>query len=132
MGWRKSILAGGVYPHIDLQRTGRHLEELIRQRGYTVKDIQRLLHLSCPQPIYRWIRGQILPSVDHLFMLSKLLQVHMEELLIMSYGMREETGERQHPGWRRMFAYGREYLWRKMAWCGDGYVSFYDRFREYL
>ena len=65
-------------------------------------------------------------------MLAKLLQVHMEELLIMSSGMREGTGERQPPGWRRMFAYGREYLWRKMAWCGDGYVSFYDRFREYL
>ena len=38
--------------------------------------------LSCPQPIYRWFKGQILPSVNHLFVLSKLLNVHMEELLV--------------------------------------------------
>ena len=104
-----------AFPSIDLQRTGRHLEQLIRQRGYSVKDIQHILHLSCPQPIYRWMRGQVLPSVDHLFMLAKLLHVHMEDLLIMSYEMQEDTEERQCPMWRRMSAYGRGYLRSKAA-----------------
>lgn len=45
-------------------------------------EIQQALCLSCPQPIYRWFKGQILPSVNHLFVLSKLLDVHMEELLV--------------------------------------------------
>ena len=40
------------------------------------------LHLSCVQPIYRWYKGLILPSVDHLLMLSELLNVYMEELLV--------------------------------------------------
>lgn len=43
---------------------------------------QDYLHLSCVQPIYRWYKGLILPSVNHLFMLSQLLNVHMEELLV--------------------------------------------------
>lgn len=43
---------------------------------------QGYLHLSCVQPIYRWYKGLILPSVNHLFMLSELLNVHMEELLV--------------------------------------------------
>lgn len=47
-----------------------------------MKEIQELLHLSCPQPVYRWFKGQALPSVDHLYALSKLLCVHMEELLL--------------------------------------------------
>lgn len=38
--------------------------------------------LLCPQPIYRWFKGIVLPSVDHLYALSRLLQVHMEELLV--------------------------------------------------
>ena len=50
--------------------------------GMSVKDIQEYLYLSCPQPIYRWIRGKILPSVDHLLMLSELFGAHMEELLV--------------------------------------------------
>lgn len=71
-----------TYPNIDMKMTGLRLKRLISNAGYTVKDIQNYLHLSCPQPVYRWYKGQILPSVDHLFMLSELLNVHMEELLV--------------------------------------------------
>ncbi len=71
-----------IYPNIDMQRTGIRLKEFIQKRGYCVADIQEYLHLSCPQPVYRWFKGMILPSVDHLLMLSELLGVHMEELLV--------------------------------------------------
>ena len=70
------------YPNIDMQRTGRKLKNMIESAGYTPRKIQDYLHLSCVQPIYRWYKGLILPSVDHLFMLSELLNVHMEDLLV--------------------------------------------------
>lgn len=71
-----------MYDNIDMKRTGVLLKSKIEQAGYSVKDIQNMLHLSCPQPIYRWYKGKILPSVDHLFVLSRLLKVHMEDLLV--------------------------------------------------
>lgn len=71
-----------TYPNIDMKMTGLRLKRLISNAGYTVKDIQNYLHLSCPQPVYRWYKGLILPSVDNLFMLSELLNVHMEALLV--------------------------------------------------
>ncbi len=37
---------------------------------------------SKPFDNYRWYKGLILPSVDHLLMLSELLNVHMEDLLV--------------------------------------------------
>ncbi len=70
------------YQNIDLKETGRRLKDMLLASGLTVQELQRRLHLSCPQPIYRWFRGQVLPSVDHLYMLSILLGVHMEELLV--------------------------------------------------
>lgn len=70
------------YPEIDMNRTGEHIRYLMSVHGYDVKDIQEILQLSCPQPIYRWLKGQILPSVNHLLVLSRLFRVHMEELLI--------------------------------------------------
>ena len=70
------------YPNIDMQRTGRKLKHMIESAGYTPRIIQDYLHLSCVQPIYRWYKGKILPSVDHLFMLSELLNVHMEDFLV--------------------------------------------------
>ena len=71
-----------TYPNIDMQQTGRRLKHMIESAGYTPRIIQDYLHLSCVQPIYRWYKGKILPSVDHLFMLSELLNVHMEDLLV--------------------------------------------------
>lgn len=70
-----------TYPNIDMQQTGAKMKYLLETAGYTPRMIQEYLHLSCVQPIYRWYKGLILPSVDHLFMLSELLGVHMEELL---------------------------------------------------
>ena len=35
-----------------------------------------------PQAIYKWQRGQSLPSVDNLYALSALLQVPMNEIII--------------------------------------------------
>ena len=70
-----------TYPNIDMKQTGRKMKRMLESAGYTPRMIQDYLHLSCVQPIYRWYKGLILPSVDHLFMLSKLLGVHMEDFL---------------------------------------------------
>ena len=70
-----------MYEHIDMKKTGILLKYRIEKAGYTVKDIQKILQLSCPQPIYRWFKGMILPSVDHLYVLSRFLKVHMEDLM---------------------------------------------------
>ena len=67
---------------IDIIATGRHLKKLAQRHGYSVKDIQQYLGLSCPQPVYRWYKGIILPSIDNLLKLSELYHLHMEELLI--------------------------------------------------
>ena len=67
---------------IDLEKTGNNLRKYAYANGYSVKDIQQYLGLSCPQPVYRWFKGIILPSVDNLLRLSELFHVHMEELLV--------------------------------------------------
>ena len=67
---------------IDMEMTGMKLRRYANRYGYSVKDIQHYLGLSCPQPVYRWFKGAILPSVDNLLRLSELFNVHMEELLV--------------------------------------------------
>ena len=41
-----------------------------------------MLNLSCPQPVYRWMNGQALPSIDNLYMMHRILGIHMEEMLV--------------------------------------------------
>ncbi len=74
-----------MYPNIDMAASGERIRNVIREKGLTVKDIQEYLHLSCPQPVYRWFNGQIMPSLDHVYALSQLLHVHMEDLLVQKH-----------------------------------------------
>ena len=72
-----------MYKPIDQQRTGQKLKIIFKLAGYDVKYIQEYLNRSCPQPIYRWFKGQNLPTVEKFYALSILLSVHMEELLVL-------------------------------------------------
>lgn len=72
-----------MYQPIDPIKTGAKMKRMLKAAGYEVRDIQKYLHLACPQSIYRWFQGKILPSVEHLCALSRLLNVHMEELLVL-------------------------------------------------
>ncbi|MBQ7221075.1 MAG: helix-turn-helix transcriptional regulator [Synergistaceae bacterium] len=71
-----------VFPVIDLLRTGRNIEQLRRNAGLTVRDLQDYFGFEYPQAVYKWQRGESLPTVDNLLALSLLLEVSMEELLI--------------------------------------------------
>lgn len=77
---------------LDLKLTGQRIRTVMIEHGYTVKQIQEKLYLACPQPVYRWIHGYTLPSVDNLYRLSKLFCVHMEDLLVD--GAADETDDK--------------------------------------
>jgi hypothetical protein len=107
-----------MYENIDMERTGILLKEMFDKSGYTVKDIQKILHLSCPQPIYRWFKGNILPSVDHLYVLSRLLKVHMEDLLVPKIYFDRFTGEMKAEfkiGEKRLYEYWKRLCIKKCA-----------------
>ena len=71
-----------LFPVIDPEATGENIIRLRRERGLTVRDLQRYFGFEEPQAIYKWQRGQSLPSVDNLYALSALLDVPMNEILV--------------------------------------------------
>ena len=98
-------MKNNTHTNIDMIRTGKKIKKCIHAAGYTVNEVQRYLQLACPQPIYRWFKGRILPSLEHLFMLSKLLGVHMEDLIVSKLDIIREYERAQER--RRLYAYGR-------------------------
>ena len=70
------------FPIIDMEATGKNIQQLRMERGLTVREVQEFFGFEEPSAIYMWQRGQNLPSVDNLFALSKLFEVQMEDILI--------------------------------------------------
>lgn len=66
---------------VNTKLSGKRLHTAIKKSGYSIRELQEMLTLSCPNPIYRWIHGEALPSTVNLYRLSYFLQVPMESLL---------------------------------------------------
>ena len=70
------------FPVIDLPATGANIRRLRQTKGLSVRDLQQFFGLEEPQAIYKWQRGQSLPTVDNLYALSTLLDVSMNDILV--------------------------------------------------
>lgn len=71
-----------LFPVIDPVATGKNIMRLREERGMTVRDLQAYFGFEDPQAIYKWQRGKTLPSVDNLYALGSLLNVHMDDILV--------------------------------------------------
>ena len=60
-----------VYLSILQKETGTRIKTLLKEKGYTVKDIQEAMGFEYPQAIYKWLSGNSLPTLDNFVILSR-------------------------------------------------------------
>lgn len=70
-------------PVIDMAATGMNIARLRRNAGLTVRDLQAVFGFSTPQAIYKWQRGDALPTLDNIVALASVLGVTVEEILVL-------------------------------------------------
>ena len=68
------------YPVININRTGDNIRDTIRNSPYSVGDVSDYLGISRSN-VYKYMRGDVLPSIDNLYALSVLLGVTINDLL---------------------------------------------------
>ena len=73
-------------PPIDLAATGRRIERLRRTAGISVRELQAVFGFSTPQAIYKWQRGEALPTLDNITILARILNVRIEDIIIYEKG----------------------------------------------
>ena len=47
-----------IYLSIQQKETGSRIKSLLRESGYTVRDIQNAMGFENPQAVYKWISGK--------------------------------------------------------------------------
>ena len=67
---------------IDMVKTGRNIARLRKINDLTIKDIQDAMGFNTPQAIYKWMRGEAIPTVDNLVILSELFDTAIDEILV--------------------------------------------------
>ena len=79
-----------AFPVIDLKATGRNIRRLRIESGLSVSAVQQFFGFVEPRAIYKWQKGESLPTVDNLFALGALFGVPMDHILIPMRGNNEQ------------------------------------------
>lgn len=76
-----------VFPVLDAKATGARIRELRKQKHLKVEEIAEYMGFESEQAIYKWQRGDSLPTIDNLYALSVLFETSVDDIL---RGSREE------------------------------------------
>ena len=70
-----------LVPVVDMRLTGQNIASLRIKRGLSVREMQHMLGFTTPQSIYKWQRGETLPTIENLAALACILDVAMDDIL---------------------------------------------------
>jgi transcriptional regulator with XRE-family HTH domain len=70
-------------PVIDMTATGLNIARLRKNAGMTVRDLQAIFGFANPQAIYKWQRGEAMPTLDNMVVLAAVFGVAMDDILVV-------------------------------------------------
>lgn len=68
---------------INMEKTGANIRRLIKASGYSVKDIMAITGISTEQAVYKWYRGESIPAIETMLILTNALGIGINELLVI-------------------------------------------------
>lgn len=71
-------------PTINMTETGANIKALIKTKGLKITDVQNILGFNTPQAIFKWMRGDAMPSIDNMVILAHLLDVTVDQIIIIN------------------------------------------------
>lgn len=84
--------AGGVFlclrkerskmPVIDTRATGMNIKTMIRQRGLKIADVQKRCGFNTPQAIFKWMRGDAVPTMDNMVIIADMFGVTIDQIIV--------------------------------------------------
>ena len=78
------------FPVIDTVATGARIKELRKEHHLKVSEVRVFMGFESDQAIYKWQRGESMPTIDNLYALSVLFETSIDDII---RGSKEEADE---------------------------------------
>ncbi len=77
---------------VNMEATGKRIKDLRSKKNIKIREMMEALGLESEQAIYKWMRGDSMPTIDNLLRLSCLFDCQIDDIVVASH-TREEEGE---------------------------------------
>lgn len=71
-------------PIIDVKATGKNIRSIIKSKGFRITDVQAKCGFNTPQAIFKWMRGDAVPTIDNLIILADMFDVTIDQIIIIT------------------------------------------------
>lgn len=71
-------------PRIDMAGTGANIAALRKKNNLSVQRLQDLMGFNTPQAIFKWQRGDSLPTLDNLVILAGIFGVTINDIVVVT------------------------------------------------
>ena len=73
---------GVLYVSIDMEATGKKIEQLRKANNITVTGMVNSMGLTSSRAYYKWRAGICLPSIDNLCVMSMMFGTTIDDLIV--------------------------------------------------
>lgn len=80
-----------MVPTINMAATGRNINDMRIRAGMTVRDMQMIMGFNTPQAIYKWLRGDAMPTIDNLVIIAAMFGVGLDDIIVVRAGVGAAT-----------------------------------------
>lgn len=70
-------------PVIDVKATGINIKTIMKAKGFKVTDIQDKCGFNTPQAIFKWMRGDSVPTIDNMIIIADMFGVTIDQIIIV-------------------------------------------------
>jgi len=73
---------GNDFPVLNMEEVGNRIKKLRKEKNLKVTDISDRMGFENPQAVYKWQRGECLPEIMNLIVLSRMLGTTVEGIVL--------------------------------------------------
>lgn len=70
-------------PTIDVVATGANIKAIMKAKGFKVADVQARCGFNNPQAIFKWMRGDTVPTIDNMIIIADMFDVTIDQIVII-------------------------------------------------
>lgn len=71
-------------PTVNTMQTGANIKAMMKARGMKVADVQNVFGFNTPQAIFKWFRGDAVPTIDNLVILAAIFGVTINDIVAIN------------------------------------------------
>ena len=68
---------------LNMVATGANIKNMMKARNIKVKDVQAVCGFGTPQAIFKWMRGDCMPTIDNMIISADMFGCTMDDIVVV-------------------------------------------------